>query len=160
MLITQAQAGGGGGENQDETIKGIADSLLAKLPAPFDLRAASEKYPVMYEQSMNTVLTQELERFNILTNIIKRSLKDLKLAIKGEILLSPTLEAALNSLKVGKVPDMWLAKSYPSLKALGGYMSDLYERLEWFDDWSQNDIPAHMWISRFHFTQGFLTGAK
>lgn len=152
MLITQASAGGGGGGNQDAAIQGIADSLLARLPAPFDLLKASENFPVMYEQSMNTVLTQELERFNILTNTIKRSLKDLKLAIKGEILLSPTLEGALNSLKIGKIPDVWLAKSYPSLKVLGGYMSDLYERLEWFDDWSQNGIPAHMWISRFHFT--------
>lgn len=85
---------------------------------------------------MNTVLTQELERFNILTNTIKNSLKQLKLAIKGEVLLSPALEAALNNLKIGKVPDMWLGKSYPSLKALGGYMNDLYERLEWFLTWS------------------------
>jgi dynein heavy chain len=75
------------------------------------------------------VLTQELERFNILTNLIKSSLKQLKLAIKGEILLSPVLEAALNSLKIGKIPDLWLGKSYPSLKSLGGYMTDLYERL-------------------------------
>lgn len=138
----------------------IADSLLAKLPPAFDLIEASKKYPVMYEQSMNTVLTQELERFNILTNTIKNSLKQLKLAIKGEVLLSPALEAALNNLKIGKVPDMWLGKSYPSLKALGGYMNDLYERLEWFLTWSQTRIPDHMWISRFHFTQGFLTGAK
>jgi dynein heavy chain len=160
MLITQAQAGGGGDAGADQQIMNIADSLLGKLPAPFDLIEASKRYPVMYEQSMNTVLTQELERFNILTNMIKYSLKQLKMAIKGEVLLSPELEAALNSLKIGKVPDMWLGKSYPSLKALGGYMKDLYERLDWFYEWSQTRIPDHMWISRFHFTQGFLTGAK
>jgi len=129
MLITQAQAGGGEDAGQDDVINKLADSLLDKLPAGFDLEEANKKYPVMYEQSMNTVLTQELERFNILTNLIKSSLKQLKLAIKGEILLSPVLEAALNSLKIGKIPDLWLGKSYPSLKSLGGYMSDLYERL-------------------------------
>jgi dynein heavy chain len=138
----------------------LADSLLAKLPEQFDLEAADIKYPVMYEQSMNTVLTQELDRFNILTKLIKGSLKQLKLAIAGEILLSPALEAAFNALKLGKVPDLWLTKSYPSLKALGGYISDLLERLAWFYEWSQTRIPDHMWISRFHFTQGFLTGAK
>jgi dynein heavy chain len=37
---------------------------------------------------MNTVLTQELIRFNGLINVIRNSLKDLKKAIKGEILLS------------------------------------------------------------------------
>lgn len=160
MLITQAQSGGGDDSGADALINNLADSLLGKLPAAFDLEAANKKYPVLYEQSMNTVLTQELERFNILTNLIKKSLKQLKLAIKGEILLSPVLEAALNSLKIGKIPDLWLGKSYPSLKSLGGYMKDLIERLEWFFEWSQTRIPDHMWISRFHFTQGFLTGAK
>jgi dynein heavy chain len=53
----------------------IADSLLGKLPPAYDLIEASKKYPVMYEQSMNTVLTQELERFNILSSTIKNSLK-------------------------------------------------------------------------------------
>lgn len=40
-------------------------------------------------------------------------------------MLSGDLEMALNSLKDGTVPDMWIAKSYPSLKKLGGYISDL-----------------------------------
>lgn len=109
---------------------------MAKLPKPFDVVEASKKYPVEYKQSMNTVLTQELDRFNGLTTTISKSLKNLKLAIKGEVLLSAELESALNSLKVGKVPEMWLAKSYPSLKSLGSYMNDLYERLAWFDEWA------------------------
>jgi len=52
-------------------------------------------------------------------------LNDLKKAIKGEVLLSADLESALNSLKDGAVPDMWISKSYPSLKKLGGYIADL-----------------------------------
>jgi len=47
---------------------------------------------------MNTVLTQELTRFNGLIKIIRSSLEDLKKAIKGEVLLSTELEAALFSL--------------------------------------------------------------
>jgi len=50
-------------------------------------------------------------------------------------LLSADLEAALNSLKDGMVPGMWLKKSYPSLKTLGGYVNDLLERLAWFKQW-------------------------
>jgi dynein heavy chain len=81
---------------------------------------------------MNTVFTQELTRFNGLIKIIRSSAVDLKKAIKGEVLLSTDLENALNSLKDGRVPEMWLKKSFPSLKTLGGYTKDLLERLEWF----------------------------
>jgi dynein heavy chain len=41
---------------------------------------------------MNTVLTQELTRFNGLIVMIRSSLSDIKKAIKGEVLLSPQLE--------------------------------------------------------------------
>lgn len=109
---------------------------------------------------MNTVLTQELTRFNGLIKVIRNSLQDMKKAIKGEILLSSQLEAALVSLKDGSVPAMWISKSFPSLKPLGGYIKDLLERLNWFAEWLENGIPPIMWITRFFFTQGFLTGAK
>lgn len=108
---------------------------------------------------MNTVLTQELIRFNGLINIIRNSLKDLKKAIKGEILLSSQLEEALKSLFDGKVPLLWKGKSYPSLKPLGSYVQDLKQRLEFFQNWINDGIPPFYWINKFFFTQGFLTGA-
>lgn len=81
---------------------------------------------------MNTVLTQELIRFNNLINIVRSSLKDIKRAIKGEILLSADLEAATLKMLDGKVPELWMGKSYPSLKSLAGYIKDLKERLDFF----------------------------
>ena len=108
---------------------------------------------------MNTVLTQELIRFNGLINIIRNSLKDLKKAIKGEILLSSQLEEALKSLFDGKVPLLWKGKSYPSLKLLGSYVQDLKQRLEFFQTWINDGIPPFYWINKFFFTQGFFTGA-
>jgi len=109
---------------------------------------------------MNTVLTQELTRFNGLIKIITSSLNDLKKAIKGEVLLSADLETALGSLENGQVPAMWLKKSFPSLKPLGSYIKDLMERLNWFQHWLETGLPTVLWITRFFFTHGFLTANK
>lgn len=99
ILICKAAAGGGGGDgDQDARTNKLCDTLLADLPGCFDVAAAEAKYPISYNQSMNTVLTQELDRFNGLIKVIVASLKNLKKAIKGEVLLSEELEAALTSL--------------------------------------------------------------
>jgi dynein heavy chain len=100
-LITQSSSGGGGSGSSDAIINKLANSILTEVPQPFDVKAAEKKYPISYNQSMNTVLTQELTRFNGLIKIIRSSLEDLKKAIKGEVLLSTDLEAALNSLQNG-----------------------------------------------------------
>lgn len=158
-MDTQAQAGSGASDNQDEIVNKIADSILNDVPKPFNVKEAEKKFPVKYEQSMNTVLTQELQRYNIMINLIRNSLTDIKKAIKGEVLLSAALEQTLNQILIGKVPAQWLKKSYPSLKPLGGYIKDLQDRLDFFKTWVDTQIPEYFWINLFFFTHGFLTGA-
>lgn len=119
---------------------------------------AQKKYPVTYNESMNTVLTQELTRFNGLINIVRSSLKDIKDALVGKILMSPALERASRQLFDGKVPELWMGKSYPSLKPLGSYIQDLRARLQFFRKWLDEGQPISYWISGFFFTQSYLTG--
>ena len=162
LLMTQAQTGGGGsgGKSTEQKLNDIATDILTKIPAIFDIEEAVEKYPVKYEESMNTVLVQEMERFNRLCVVVNSSLLNLQKAIKGLVVMSDSLEKVSSSLLVGKVPELWSKSSYPSLKPLGSYVNDLVARLTFLRTWFNNDKPNCFWISAFYFNQAFLTGVK
>uniref|UniRef100_A0A5F9D024 Dynein axonemal heavy chain 3 n=1 Tax=Oryctolagus cuniculus TaxID=9986 RepID=A0A5F9D024_RABIT len=160
VLLTLPRQSGGSGKSPQEVVEELAQDILSKLPNDFNLEEIMRLYPVVYEESMNTVLRQEIIRFNRLTKVVRRSLINLGRAIKGQVLMSSELEEVFNSMLVGKVPAMWASKSYPSLKPLGGYVADLLARLAFFQEWIDSGPPVVFWISGFYFTQSFLTGVS
>ncbi|CAF3922998.1 unnamed protein product [Rotaria sp. Silwood2] len=158
LLTLPKQTSGGEGRTPSVVIDELAADILSKLPADFDTETIGKKYPVLYNESMNTVLRQEIIRYNRLTSEVRKTLVDLRKAIKGLVLMSSELEEVFNAMFVGKVPNAWAAKSYPSLKPLGSYLNDLMARLKFLQTWIQNGPPNVFWISGFFFTQSFLTG--
>ena len=77
---------------QDEIILSMKNDIYDRMPLPFDIEEAQKLYPPLYEESMNTVLIQEMERYNKLLVEIRKSLEMLEKAVKGMIVMTPDLE--------------------------------------------------------------------
>ncbi|XP_060934159.1 dynein axonemal heavy chain 12-like [Limanda limanda] len=159
LLLAQGGASKGASSGGDNALYDIADDILTKLPSNFDTEEALAKFPVQYNESMNTVLVQEMERYNTLAVVIRRSLQNVLKALKGLVVMDAELESISSSLAVGKVPEQWAKRSYPSLKPLGSYVLDFLLRLKFLQDWYESTKPDVFWLSGFFFTQAFLTGA-
>lgn len=76
----------------------IAVELEKKTPPVFDLELVIEKYPTEYTESMNTVLTQEVIRYNKLLKIMAEMLHNVQKALKGEVVMSDDLDKMSTSL--------------------------------------------------------------
>ena len=158
-LIKTGGGASGGGGGKEQLVANITKDILEKLPANFDIEAVQRKFPVLYEESMNTVLAQEMLRYNRLLSIIRSSLQQLQRAIAGLSVMSAELEKVFNAFAIGQVPAAWMGKSFPSLKPLASYVKDLLARLALFEGWYQDGQPTIFWISGFFFTPSFTTAA-
>lgn len=54
----------GGDVSTVDPVLALCTDILDRLPPLFNMRAVSEKYPIIYTNSMNTVLRQELIRYD------------------------------------------------------------------------------------------------
>lgn len=108
---------------------------------------------------MNTVLVQELVRYNRLIEVMKTSLYNLKKALKGLVVMSEDLEKLANSIFDNQVGKLWASKGFLSLKPLGSWIDELILRVSFLTNWIQNGTPSIFWMSGFFFPQAFVTGS-
>jgi dynein heavy chain len=168
MLSLLPKGGGGGdGLSKDSIIQGLAENMLERLPVkddfysfglPWLVHDVAEIYPTDYKESMNTVLTQELLRYNGVITNVRATLQQLVKAVQGIVVMSTDLELMATSFVNGSVPALWSARCYPSLKPLGAFYDDFIRRLAFLQTWINDGAPAVFWLPGFYFTQSFLTG--
>jgi dynein heavy chain, axonemal len=147
----QPRSSSGGGKSREELISDQATGIQEKLPKPFEEDVIAEKYPTDYNESMNTVLTQEVMKYNRLINRMTSMLINIKKALVGDVVMSEDLDAMGNSMFDNTVPASWADVGFLSLKPLASWMGELLERIEFLNKWIAGGVPACYWISGFFF---------
>merc|ERR1711865_265323 len=61
-LSLQEKTSGGEGMSWEDTLTALSSDIDHRVPHIFDIEKAEIDFPVRYDESMNTVLTQELMR--------------------------------------------------------------------------------------------------
>lgn len=100
---------------------------------------------------------QELERFNLLLEALKKSLSDLQKALKGSIGFTADLDDLSNSMYNGFVPAKWKAKAPQTLKPLVSWMSHFHRRYKQYKDWDEIEEPKVIWLSGLQTPESYTT---
>eukprot|EP00607_Mallomonas_marina_P008255 CAMPEP_0182417146 /NCGR_PEP_ID=MMETSP1167-20130531/1548_1 /TAXON_ID=2988 /ORGANISM="Mallomonas Sp, Strain CCMP3275" /LENGTH=489 /DNA_ID=CAMNT_0024590475 /DNA_START=849 /DNA_END=2315 /DNA_ORIENTATION=- len=161
LQANDSGGGAGGSGVRDKLIATAAKDIYSKVheKGAFDIEGISMLYPVVYEESMNTVLLQECIRYNKLIDVMEETLPMLQKALLGLVGMSAELESIANCIALNQVPGMWADKAYPSMKPLSAWVDDLIARLHFINGWIAYGVPVVFWISGFYFPQAFLTGS-
>lgn len=110
-LLTIPRGGSGGGQSEDEVLENLCDSLLNELPKEFSVEDVVRLKPVMRENSLNTVITQDVLRYNRLIVKIYSTVNNLKRAINGLEVMDSSMDILSGELLNNLVPSSWKANN-------------------------------------------------
>ncbi|KAM4740016.1 dynein axonemal heavy chain 8-like [Anableps anableps] len=158
--IQPKESGGGSGVTRESIVHNLAEDMLEKLPqdyVPHEVKARLQKMGAL--NPMIIFLRQEVDRMQRIITVVRSSLRDLKLAIDGTIIMSDNLRDALDNIFDARVPSLWKNISWES-STLGFWFTELIERNKQFDNWVSEGRPKTFWMTGFFNPQGFLTAMR
>ena len=158
LQLLPRQTAEAGGQSAEQLVKEKVSKIIKEIPKPFDPDHVQRKHPIKRDESMNTVINLEIQRFNKMVELVTNTLRNVYKATDGLLVMSSDLEMVYTAIQDNKVPALWHKVAYPTLKPLGSWIIDFLARLNFIQKWIDEGVPAAFWFSGFHFTQSFLTG--
>jgi dynein heavy chain len=185
LTDTRPKEGGAtaGGLSKDEKVKleckkrlseivnsyppGVIQESVSKLKGPkgYKMEDAEGRPQNGFTVPLNVFLSQELQRMDRITNIIKKTFGDIVEAVDGQILMTPVIVDSIDFLFNNKVPSTWL---YDPSGAQISWMKHKFSI--WFEsfktrnitleDWMRGTRPKAFNLDHFFNPQGLLTSMK
>jgi dynein heavy chain len=175
METRPKDTGQSSGKSREEIIQARAKDLLTQVG--FDFTEAEAKESIkklngpkgLQERGMtvplNIFLFQEIQRMKRIVTLVKKTFSDIVESIDGQIIMTPEIVLAIDSIFDGKVPSFWIYD--PSgveiswLKpSFSLWFDSLLERCGQLTNWMKNDRPRSFNLGLFFNPQGFLTAMK
>merc|ERR1711957_722498 len=145
---------GGGGTKESFSLE-VADNFLTnKIKDRFDINDINSKFK--NKSPIDSVLIQELERMNILMDLMVKTLTDLKKSINGEISMNNEIEDIMTSLFNGAIPLKWKSVAPETQKGLINWMENFEKRYIQYEKWTIDGEPKVVWLSGLHIPGSFL----
>merc|ERR1719284_727993 len=173
------EAGGSGGMSREDIVKEkIEKELLPQLPQDFIMidveeRLRNLKGPRGLGESgqyhlipLNIFLFQEIQRFQSILTIVRRTMVDMIDAIDGTIIMTPDIVDSINAVFDFRVPRKWQydptgAEISWLTASLSGWIKGLLDRHFQLNIWiSKCERLPSFWLTGFFNPQGFLTAMK
>ena len=146
-----------GAESDDDKVKRTLADLAENCPQEFDKFTVQEQLLGRADpEPLKEVLSQEVDRYNALIRVIRKTVVNLDLGIDGLVSITSELENVYDSLLTGRVPTTW-NQCFPSLKPLGSWTGNLWKRLQQIRDWIMVGMPTCFWMEGITFPTAFLT---
>jgi len=157
ISMATSSGGGGGGLDREAIILETANSIQEKaIPELFDEYNIRKGFNNNVSPTQ-TVLLQELERFNKLIIRMKSSIVELKRALRGEIGMNQDLDSLATALFNGFLPEMWAKIAPPTEKNLVNWIDHFGRRNKQYRDWVEIGEPKVMWLSGMSIPESYLT---
>merc|ERR1711977_427289 len=164
---TQPKGGGGGGESIEDAVTRKATELISRLPEEYNEDDYKHKINKLGGLTipLNIFLFQEIQRLQDVLSKVGFQLVQLKLAIKGEVVLTDELAQALGAIGGARVPHSWIYTLSGTefswiLPSLGQWFSSLLARDDQDRTWLNKSRPPAFWMTGWFNPTGFLTAMK
>jgi hypothetical protein len=141
--------------SEEQFALNLVEQLISQIPAQFNIFNFKKKFDL--EDTINIVLHHEILLYNKLLRVISESLKRMQKGLKGLILIDEQLDLLNRRLLAGKIPELWLEHSFPSILGLRQYMDDLRQRVAFLDNWLRTTPPNVFRLGAFYHPEEFLT---
>jgi dynein heavy chain len=166
---TQPKGGGGGGDgmSREDIAAEKALDILNRMPEDY----VEEEYKVKIQKlggltiPLNIFLFQEIQRLQNVIAKVNFTLKQMRLAINGEVVMTEELLDCITFIYDAKVPRQWLFTVAGDefswiLPTLGLWFSSLLLRDDQDRTWLTTNRPNSYWLTGFFNPQGMLTAMK